>query len=229
MRSVHAFAAILLLVACQGGESRGSAGASPAPDSGTAARTASSDWLLAPDATDDAVHASDTEAALRARYGADNVTPARFEMGEGETSPGTTIFPRDPRRRLAVAWGDTIARARPVRVRVDGDSTRWRVVPGVSIGTRLSELERLNGRPFNLLGFQFDYAGTVDSWQGGRLDSLWRPAPGKRHLVWLRLRPDDAADGALESSVMGDRVFSSAHPAMRALDPRVYDLFVEPR
>jgi hypothetical protein len=226
---VRAFPTILLALACQGGESRGSAGASPPRNSTITTRTEPATWLLAADSANDAVRASDTEATLRARYGVGNVAPARFDVGEGEKVPGATIYPRDPARRLAVAWGDTIARAHAIRVRVDGDSTRWTVFPGVSIGTRLSELERLNGRPFNLRGFQFDYAGTVDSWQGGRLDSLWRPAAGRRHLVWLRLRPDSGADPALQSRVAGDKVFSSAHPAMRALDPRVYDLFIEPR
>jgi hypothetical protein len=229
MRNDRAFAAMLLVLACRGEESRGSVETARPRDSGTSVTTASSDWLLAPDSANDAVHASDSEATLRARYGADNVAPARVDIGEGETTPGIAIYPRDPRRRLAVEWGDTIARAHPTRVRIDGDSTTWKVAPGVSIGTRLSELERLNGRPFELFGFQFDYEGTVDNWQGGRLDSLWRAAPGRRHLVWVRLRPDSTADSALWSSVMGDRVFSSAHPAMRALDPRVYDLFIEAR
>jgi hypothetical protein len=100
----------------------------------------------------------------------------------------------------------------------------WTVAPGVSLGTRLSALERLNGRPFRLFGFAWDYGGTVADWEGGRLDALW---PGQ--LVRLRLQPEGGADGALARLVGGERLFSSAHPAMRALDPRVYDLAVDPR
>jgi hypothetical protein len=104
------------------------------------------------------------------------------------------------------------------------------VIPGVSLGTSLSELESLNGRPFKLFGFSWDYAGTVSGWDGGRLDSLWRGGPENKVLVWLRLSPDSAGYQSSHShEVAGDRVFSSSLPAMRALNPRVYALFITPR
>ena len=39
----------------------------------------------------------------------------------------------------------------------------------MTLGTRLGRLTQLNGRPFTLSGFGWDYAGTVISWNGGRL------------------------------------------------------------
>jgi hypothetical protein len=43
----------------------------------------------------------------------------------------------------------------------------------------------------------------------------------------MRLRPDASAIGAPEyRQVVGDRVFSSGHPAMQALNPRVYQIIV---
>src|SRR5688500_10995593 len=66
----------------------------------TARERADTLWLLASNPADDAVHASDTEATLRARYGADNVTPDRIDLGEGQTAPGTVLFPNDSSRRL---------------------------------------------------------------------------------------------------------------------------------
>lgn len=186
-------------------------------------------WLLAPDAARDGVRRSDSEASLRARYGDSNVVASAVNVGEGELRPGTILFPKDSTRRLAIIWSDTLRRAGAARVSIDGAPTRWFVTPGVSLGTTLTDLERLNGRPFRLFGMAFDYAGTVDTWEGGRLDSLWRPPPGSRHLVWLRLRPDTAADATLVAQVAGDRLFASSNPAMRRLDPKVYDLIIEPR
>lgn len=186
-------------------------------------------WLVAGDPAHDAVHATDSEASLRARYGETNVVAGRVDVGEGQVERATILFPHDASRRLAILWADTLGRSRPTRVTVDGAPTRWVVAPGVSLGTSLAELERLNGRPFRLLGMGWDYAGTVVSWQGGRLDSLWRPPPGKQRLVWLRLHPVGAVDPALARRVAGDRELSSADSAMRRLDLRVYDLFVEPR
>jgi hypothetical protein len=187
-------------------------------------------WLFAEDPRDDAVHASDTEATLRARYGAENVASERIHLGEGETVPGTVLFPHDSSRRLTVIWRDSVARTRPTRATVGSRQTRWFVIPGVSIGTSLSELERLNERPFKLFGFSWDYAGTVSGWEGGRLESLWRGGPENKVLVWLRLSPDSAGYASAHSrEVAGERIFSSSLPAMRALNPRVYALFIEPR
>lgn len=76
----------------------------------------------------------------------------------------------------------------------------------------------------------WDYAGTVSGWEGGRLDSLWRGGPENKVLVRLRLSPDSAGYASARSrEVAGDGIFSSSLPAMRALNPRVYELFIEPR
>jgi hypothetical protein len=229
--------ALLLPLAC---ESSGRAGETASDAAAETFAVAGSDpidsgradtlRLLASNPADDAVRATDTEATLRARYGADNIAPERIHLGEGETVPGTVLFPSDSSRRLTVTWADTIARTRPTRATVGSRRSRWVVIPGVSIGTSLSELERLNGKPFKLFGFSWDYAGTVSSWEGGRLDSLWRGGPENNVRVWLRLSPDSAGYASSHSrEVAGDRVFSSSLPAMRALNPRVYALFIEPR
>lgn len=187
-------------------------------------------WLFAAEPAGDAVHADDTEATLRARYGADNVAAGRIHLGEGETALGTVLFPNDSSRRLTIMWKDTVGRTQPTRVTVDGRPTRWYVIPGVSLGTSLSALEQLNGKPFKLFGFAWDYAGTVSGWEGGRLDSLWRGGPRNNVLVWLRLSPDSAGYASAQSrEVAGERIFSSSLRAMRALNPRVYALFIEPR
>lgn len=230
-------AALLLSSACESPRSAREPQSNRAPDtSATAVRDSAAPaaadtlWLFAADPAGDAVHATDTETTLRARYGTDNVAAERIHLGEGQTAPGTVLFPNDSSRRLTVIWDDTVARVRPARVTVGGRRTRWFVIPGVSLGTSLSELERLNGRPFRLFGFSWDYAGTVNGWQGGRLDSLWRGGPENKVLVWLRLRPDSAGYASAHSrQVAGDRIFPSSLSAMRALNPRVYDLFIEPR
>jgi hypothetical protein len=181
-------------------------------------------WLLAPTPAGDLVHASDTHATLVQRFGAANARRDTIYVGEGEFVRGTVLFPADPVRRVDVLWEDTLAGTRAELVRIIGvSSSRWRVAPGVGLGTTLAEIEALNGRPFTLAGFEWDYSGTVISWEGGRLDSLW----GDR--VTLRLSPDRDAPEHLSLQVLGDRPYSSSHAAMRALNPRVYEVLVRPR
>ncbi|MCR4340124.1 MAG: hypothetical protein NUW01_09610, partial [Gemmatimonadaceae bacterium] len=165
--------ALLLPIACESPQSARETASDTAAETrevavrDSAARMATDTlWLFASDPADDAVHASDTEATLRARYGAGNLASERIHLGESQTVPGTVIFPNDSSRRLTVIWEDSVARTRPTRVTIGSRRTRWFVIPGVSIGTSLSELESLNGKPFKLFGFSWDYAGTVSGWEG---------------------------------------------------------------
>lgn len=91
----------------------------------------------------------------------------------------------------------------------------------VSLGSSLGQLERINGRPFRLAGFGWDYAGVVTSWEGGALDSLLHGV-----FVYLSPRIEDRA-GSAYRRVLGDRDFESSNPDMRSLDPRVYQIFVD--
>jgi hypothetical protein len=185
-------------------------------------------WLYAADSARDAVPVGATEAGLIARYGASNVHRESFYLAEGEFVNGTVLFPgnQDHMRRLQITWQDTIAYARPAMRNVDADPSEWTVVPGIRIGTSLAELEEMNGRPFTLLGFGWDYGGTVNSWEGGRLDSLLGPDRARARVI-IRLYPARET-AALMRQVQGDHVFPSSHPAMRALNPRVYALTVMP-
>ena len=50
-----------------------------------------------------------------------------------------------------------------------GKISRWHAVYGISLGSSLSELERLNGRPLIVGGFGTDKPGWVLSWRAAVL------------------------------------------------------------
>ena len=230
----HASAVAALLVGCAPASNRTAASSSDVQAAAEsrvrpAAPARDTLWLLARTAANDAVHSTDTEADLIQRYGADNVRRETIALGEGESEPGTTLFASDPLRRVEIMWGDTIEFRRPDRVEIRGRASRWVVAPGVSLGTTLAALERLNGRPFLLFGFGWDYSGTVNSWDGGRLDSLWSRAAGAQELVGLRVGATMNAGDATSIAVDGGKLFKSSHPGMAARQPEVYDLWVHPR
>jgi hypothetical protein len=93
----------------------------------------------------------------------------------------------------------------------------------------LRELERLNGKPFQLAGFGWDYSGTVTDWNGGGLERVLNSCS----RVLLRLEPRYSPTGPtaeqqkLEEEVGGDRDFPSGNPAMQQLNPVVYAIAVK--
>lgn len=140
--------------------------------------------------------------------------------------PATVLFPSVPNRRIEVVWRSGDPGRGPHYVRLRGHATDWRTNEGVSIGTSLRQLERLNGGSFHLAGFAFDEAATVSSWDGGRLHSY----SDERCRLIVRLdslAPLNSQQRALYKRVIGDRDFSSAYPAMQALNPRVAELLLE--
>lgn len=150
----------------------------------------------------------DTLAAAQARLGAGNVVAETLNGAEGETFPGWVLYPDDPIRRIEVFLDE--ADAHPAALRVFAENTVWRRADGVGIGTTSTELQTKNGKPFEFLGFDWDYGGEITDWHGGAL------AEGKPAGAGLTLCPPEDAPADYPS---GDTAFSSddkrmvAHPA----------------
>ncbi len=158
-------------------------------------------------------------ADLRRIYGPTNVVVTEVEIGEGETAPGAVVFPDDSLRRVEVGWHDSTARV-PRFVVVRGARSAWHTDAGVTLGTGLTRLTQLNGRGFVLLGFGWDYAGTVVSWNDGALGV--HDSSHTRFIV--RLAPTAAGADSLQRGALGDREYRSDQAGMAALAPAVYEL-----
>jgi len=141
-----------------------------------------------------------TEEALRRYFGPSQVSRQMIDVGEGELEESS------------------------VRLRMGSTQV---IYEGISIGTTLKALERLNGRPFQLTGFDFDYSGTVTSWLGGRLETIGGPACE----IKVRLSPDLPKSPSREQlaagkATEGDRDFRSSDANMQLLNPRVYEVLL---
>ena len=187
----------------------------------SAATSTASLWQIVPGRDAGPVTATSSEGDLIMHYGSAAVKATRIELGEGETTPGTVLFPDDSSRRAEIVWQDTTSRSRPARLILRGRRSEWKVGPGISLGTSLKELERINGRPFTLAGFGWDYAGVVTEWGGGTLDSA---------LAGVKLYLDpgpEQYESAPYSEVLGDRDYSSSLAPMQQLNPLVAQIFVD--
>jgi hypothetical protein len=77
---------------------------------------------------------------------------------------------------------------------------RWHLRKPFALVMTLSQLQKLNGRPFLFNGFGWDYGGLVTSWDGGKLEKRW-PRAGSHYVVCKGDYPDRMAGD-------GDRVRS---------------------
>ncbi len=185
-----------------------------------------------------AVAPTTSHADLVRVFGAGNVHQSRVQCAEGSCDePGTTVVVPGCPDTLEVFWEDTVALSRPSVVTAAvsfgqyGDSVRgcWRTEQGLGIGTTLQELEGFNAAPFQVapLG-EWDYAGYVGPWLGGRLANLLDAASGPR----IGLRVDfitnrdltrvqyDSLSGRNRDSLRSDE------PLLRRLNPRVVEFFM---
>lgn len=166
-----------------------------------------------------------TEQALIAKYGRANVTREMVYIAEGDETPGTILFANDPARRAEIVWKDQRKYARPEWVRIPREST-WTAF-GVRNGMTLAEVEKLNGRPFHLSGFDWDYGGMVTNWRGGIMDTIG----GKTCRVSIEFEatyPENPtkADEAAAEATAGDRQLVSSSPHVKRMKPRVAEIIV---
>jgi hypothetical protein len=154
-----------------------------------------------------------THARLVKAFGKRNVAIERVGTGEGEMQTASVVFPRDAARRIEVLWIDEKRRRSPSEIRTGIEST-WRTAHGIRRGMSLQQVEALNGRPFELWGFGFDYGGTSLDWKGGALATQ---AGGC--TLTLRFTMREGADNA--GVYIGEQSLMSASEAMRKADPVV--------
>ena len=186
-------------------------------------------WQIVPGKSVGPITGITSEKELIKIFGARNVRRSAVDVGEGETQQGTVLFPNDPRRKVFILWRDATTRRQPESVTIRDKNTLWKTDRGVTIGTPLKMIEELNGRVFVMTGFGWDYSGTVLHSNGGRMAELGT-AMGeeiKNRMLLLRLEPATALQKMPEyNGVLGDANYFSDNPALRKLNPRVYEMII---
>jgi hypothetical protein len=158
-----------------------------------------------------AITADTTRDKLVELYGAENVTDTDYPIGEGEMVAASIIFPGTS-REATVIWAPKKKNEKVDRVVVTGEE--WLLPAGIRPGDELAEVEQINGGPFMIYGFGWDYGG-VGYFKGGKLD--------RKAQIWFRPTIEEGAD---YEKVLGDSLFNSADAAMRAVDPRITEVAI---
>jgi len=114
---------------------------------------------------------NDSVKSLLQRYGRDAVVQ-ELPGAEGETYKGLVLLPRAANRRIEITFTDDAAkRATGLTIRGSAKTSHWNL-SGVTIGSSLMEVQKANGKPFVVSGFDWDYGGFVADWKGGALSRL---------------------------------------------------------
>jgi hypothetical protein len=157
---------------------------------------------------------------LAQSYGVHNVEYTEVNGDDGSTLMASVLYPTDPKRRLEVLWDDDAQRSGTRMIVIGGQST-WTAQKGIRLGLPLAALEKLNGKPFKLMGFEKDGMAVVSDWNGGTLGQL---TDGCK--VGVQLKPDPKAAAGTLDAAGGDREFASSDPAIRATKPTVGEIIV---
>jgi hypothetical protein len=153
-------------------------------------------------------------------YGLSNVEWGQVSAIDGSEIPATVLFPKDPKRRLEVLWDDQTTRTGTSLIVITGQST-WTAPKGLHLGLPLAALEKLNGKPFRLKGFdKFDKA-QVSDWDGGALTML-----GGDCKIGVSLKPDGKASADARAALTADKEFSSDAPELKAVKPTVAEIIL---
>jgi len=180
------------------------------------------------------ISGSTTEADLIRDFGEDNVLFTLVDIGEGIMIEATILLPQDTLRTMQVFWKETEPNRYPTSVRFKGTKSIWKTQEGITLGTTLKELEAINGAPFSLTGFQWDYEGTVLHCGEGKLKCLgeesFAAVEYPPRTLLLRLRPDWKTAFTLYedelNQVSGMNPVYSDFPAMQKINPHVYEMYV---
>ena len=167
----------------------------------------------------DGPYAADSSAArLIETFGAANVVTGEVPGPEGSTVIATTVFPDDPERKMEFGWWDEENYERLAYFTVPTADT---APNGLKAGMSIDEVQELNGAPFELSGFWWDYGGYA-SFTGGKLGDV---EGGCTVSVQFQPRVEDL-EGVDVDAVAGDRQVESTEPLLRTVDARIDSITV---
>jgi len=191
-------------------------------------------WSIIPGVRVGPITNRTSESQIRALYGPENVRRKDIQLEEGASFPGTVVYPDDPEKTFIIRWRDPSFRNLPESVLFRGPHSIWKTDKGLSLGTSLKEIETINGKPFALYGFGWDYGGTVAGAESGILAELGKKEhdPLTVRSLILRLSEEIFSTGSVSITreefreITGERILRSDHPVMQKLNPRVDEMIV---
>jgi hypothetical protein len=153
------------------------------------------------------------------RYGEEAVIQEDLYTGvEDITYKGVALHPRTPDWRIEVGFIDDPMSLGRLTLR-GSKTSRWNVA-GVTIGSPLADVQKINGKPFLVTGVDSDFSGFVVDWKGG---VLGRPLPGGCGVVLRFGRGNDMGGPSRDRILSNDADLLKWAPVVEQIEVRFPD------
>ncbi len=149
---------------------------------------------------------------LKTLFGGGKVKAADLPGAEGETIPGVRMF-EGTDKEIEILFNPEGDEKEIWDIRILGKG--WNFENGLKLGLGLEAVEKINGKPFNLQGFGWDYGGYAQ-FEGGKLADT----------VSIRFEPGQQN---YDDSLSGDRLIPSTNKKLRAIKPKIDTISVSLR
>lgn len=157
-----------------------------------------------------------SEALVKQTFGAENVVTGTVHGPEGIEMLATTVFSDDPDRSMEFGWWDE----ENLRYLSYVELAPSQQTPGgVRIGMSVAEVEAINGAPFTINGFWWDYGGNAMIEKG----ALANPDEGCR--FWIRFATmEEYSEDIDVTPIAGEVTVPSSEPLLEQLGARVVSI-----
>ncbi|MCY3858523.1 MAG: hypothetical protein OXG25_06390 [Gammaproteobacteria bacterium] len=156
-------------------------------------------------------------------FGINNVVEAEIHEDEGFYKPGLLIFPGSD-DEVEIFWHEPQTQQSLRKVRIQGRQSSWKLPSGLKLGADLQTIEAHNRKPFRLTGFDWDYGGTIVSWENGYLES----SSSESCRLIIRLGYDTSKYTweliSKHGGVHGMDRFSSGHPTIQQMGAYIREI-----
>ena len=165
------------------------------------------DRTIIPNESVGLITSSTTKSALNKLYDKGNIR---------ETIKGTEVIFDNTADNITIEWND--GNLTPKIIRIKNPNSNWKTKEGVGIGSTIKEVEKANGKPFTIYGYEIDkyLAGTVKNWNSGNLQGL---------NLQFKITKEIPVEVYME--MMGDRGILSNNPLLEKAGLQVENISVE--
>lgn len=150
-----------------------------------------------------------TLAALKKAVPAGEMSITKVPGPEGSELSAVQLW-KGTGRELEVIYDDEGQGKELMEVRIIGKD--WQLPGGLKHGMSIEQVEKINGKPFKVFGFQWDYAGYANFEDGGKLQGS----------IGIRFDPGVETD----ASLAGDQLIPSTNKKLRASKVKVTEITV---